>query len=87
MKKDIKTLTLEDLEGVGTYQFLLDSEGQAKVTNLMNKVVTDRQASTGPKALKDAKGTMASGSSSSSKPAKPTAPLNDGVSAAADMFR
>jgi hypothetical protein len=85
-KKDLKTLTLEGMEGVCTYQFLLDSVGQAKVEGLMNKVVTDRQASKSSKALPAAKGSVASGSGSS-KPAKPSKVLNDGVSAAADMFR
>ena len=85
-KKDIKTLTLDQLEGVSTYHFLLTSEGQAQVKELMGKVVKQHQASKGSSALTDAKVSLAS-SSSSSKLEKHSKSLNDGVSAAADMFR
>ena len=85
-KKDIKHLTLENLEGVTTYQFLLDSEGYALVQELMAKVV---KASKGSKAAKAKPAPKAMpGSSSSSKGQQTKASkLKDGVSAAADMFR
>jgi hypothetical protein len=84
-KKDIKTLTLDKLEGVSTYQFLLTSEGQAQVKELMGKVVKQHMAS-GSSALTDAQVSLAS-SSTPSKREKPSKGFDDGVSAAADMFR
>ena len=84
-KKEIKTLTLDQLEGVSTYQFLLTSEGQAQVKELMGKVVKQHNAS-GTNALTEAKVSLASGSSPA-KLEKHSKSLNDGVSAAADMFR
>ena len=82
-KKDIKTLTLDQLEGVSTYQFLLTSEGQAQVKELMGKVVKQHNASASNALAK----VSLTSSSSSSKLEKHSKSLNDGVSAAADMFR
>ena len=85
-KKDIKHLTLESLEGVTTYQFLLDSGGQAHVQELMAKVVQNSKGSRAARPRPAPKAMPGSSSSSRGQQTK-ASKLRDGVNAAADMFR
>ena len=86
-KKDIKSLTLENLEGVSTYQFLLDLGSQALVQDLMAKVVKATKGSKGAKAKSATKAMPGGSKSSKGEQQSKAAKLKDGVSAAADMFR
>ena len=86
-KKDIKSLTLENLEGVSTYQFPLDLGSQALVQDLMAKVVKATKGSKGAKAKSATKAMPGGSKSSKGEQQSKAAKLKDGVSAAADMFR